>query len=286
MMSIGVLTAHVGNPATVGLIQAATGHNVSWSEWFKVGGPPAFVLSALSVVVISLMWKPETSRVEGARDYIAGELARLGPIKKTEWYTLAVFMATLVLWATEPPMLSTIVVGIIAVILLLLPGLGVLNWKEAQEKVPWNVFMVYGAGLSMGTALTTSGAAKWLATTMFGPITQLSIPVQMIILLWFITILQVFFTGGGPKTNALTPIILAHAGAIGANQASFGLILGMNMNHQYLLPVSNMPNAVAMGTDFISTRELIRTGAVMSVLGAAFMSVMVLTYWSWLGMVG
>lgn len=41
-----------------------------------------------------------------------------------------------------------------------------------------------------------------------------------------------------------------------------------------------------MGTDFISTRELIRTGAVMSVLGAAFMSVMVLTYWSWLGMVG
>ncbi|MDK9321877.1 DASS family sodium-coupled anion symporter [Propionibacterium freudenreichii] len=286
MMSIGVLTAHVGNPATVGLIQAATGHNVSWSEWFKVGGPPAFVLSALSVVVISLMWKPETSRVEGARDYIAGELARLGPIKKTEWYTLAVFMATLVLWATEPPMLSTIVVGIIAVILLLLPGLGVLNWKEAQEKVPWNVFMVYGAGLSMGTALTTSGAAKWLATTMFGPITQLSIPVQMIILLWFITILQVFFTGGGPKTNALTPIILAHAGAIGANQASFGLILGMNMNHQYLLPVSNMPNAVAMGTDFINTRELIRTGAVMSVLGAAFMSVMVLTYWSWLGMVG
>ena len=223
------------------------------------GRPPAFVLSALSVVVISLMWKPETSRVEGARDYIAGELARLGPIKKTEWYTLAVFMATLVLWATEPPMLSTIVVGIIAVILLLLPGLGVLNWKEAQEKVPWNVFMVYGAGLSMGTALTTSGAAKWLATTMFGPITQLSIPVQMIILLWFITILQVFFTGGGPKTNALTPIILAHAGAIGANQASFGLILGMNMNHQYLLPVSNMPNAVAMGTDFINTRELIRT---------------------------
>ncbi len=286
MMSIGVLTAHVGNPATVGLISAATGHTVSWSEWFMVGGPPAFVLSALSVVVISLMWKPEITKVGGAKEYIASELERLGPIKKTEWYTLGVFVLTLVLWATEPPKMSTIVVGIVAVILLLLPGIGVLSWPEAQKKVPWNVFMVYGAGLSMGTALTTSGAAGWLAKTMFGPITGLSVPVQMIILLWFITALQVFFTGGGPKTNALTPIILAHAGLINANAANFGLILGMNMNHQYLLPVSNMPNAVAMGTDFITSRELIKTGAVMSILGAAFMSLMVVTYWSWLGLVG
>jgi di/tricarboxylate transporter len=56
------------------------------------------------------------------------------------------------------------------------------------------------------------------------------------------------------------------------------------MPNQYLLPVSNMPNAVAMGTGHISTGELVKTGAVMAVLTAAFMSLMVFTYWKWLGL--
>jgi solute carrier family 13 (sodium-dependent dicarboxylate transporter), member 2/3/5 len=52
-----------------------------------------------------------------------------------------------------------------------------------------------------------------------------------------------------------------------------------------LLPVSNMPNAVAMGTGHITTGELVKTGAVMAVLTAGFMSLMVFTYWKWLGLV-
>ena len=177
------------------------------------------------------------------------------------------------------------VVGLLSVIFLMLPDIGVMTWKEAQPKVPWDVFVLYGAGLSMGTALTTSGAAEWLAGTLFSPLDNLSIPLQMIIMIWAVTLLQVFFTGGGPKTTALTPIVIAHAVSIGADPRAFALVLGMNMHHQYLLPVSNMPNAVAMGTGEITSRELNKTGAVMSVLAAAFMSLMVVTYWSWIGLV-
>ena len=136
----------------------------------------------------------------------------------------------------------------------------------------------------MGTALVSSGAAKWLASTMFQPIMGMTLPVQMIIILWVATALQVFFTGGGPKTTALTPIIIAHAVTIGADPLAFALILGITMPNQYLLPVSNMPNAVAMGTGHISIGELVKTGAVMAVLTAAFMSLMVFTYWKWLGL--
>ena len=175
------------------------------------------------------------------------------------------------------------IVGLVAVILLLWPKVGLMDWKEAQQKVPWNVFVLYGAGLSMGTALVSSGAAKWLAGVMFGPIALYPHTMQIIMLIWIITVLQVFFTGGGPKTTALTPIIIAHAVTIGADPMVFALILGMNMQHQYLLPVSNMPNAVAMGTGFITSKELMRTGLVMSILGAAFMSIMVFTYWQWIG---
>jgi len=87
-----------------------------------------------------------------------------------------------------------------------------------------------------------------------------------------------------PSITARTPIIIAHAVAIGADPMAFALILGMNMQHQYLLPVTNMPNAVAIGSGHITSREMMKTGAVMSVLAAAYMTVMALTYWTWMGL--
>lgn len=286
MMSIGILTAHVGNPITVGLLEIATKQTISWAEWFKIGAPPAFILAAISVFILQKMWAPEIKTLGQGQDYVRNELAALGSLTSREKYTMLVFFLTLVLWATDSlHKINVVLVGMVAVILLLWPGSGVMGWKEAQQKVPWNIFVLYGAGLSMGTALVSSGAAKWLAGTMLGPISTMAHSSQMILLIWIATALQIFFTGGGPKTTALTPIVIAHAVAIGADPLPFALLLGMNMQHQYLLPVSNMPNAVAIGTGHLTSGELIKTGAVMSILAAAFMSVMVLTYWKWLGVV-
>ncbi|MDU4960524.1 MAG: DASS family sodium-coupled anion symporter [Sporomusaceae bacterium] len=286
MMSIGVLTAHVGNPITVGLIEAATNKTISWSEWFRIGGPPAFLMAFLSVYLLRAMWPPEIKNLGQGHVYIQRELAALGRLSRGEVYTLIVFVLTLLLWATDAMhKINVVIVGMLSIILLMWPGKGIMNWKEASAKVPWNVFILYGAGLSMGAALAGSGAAKWIAGTLLAPIAGMSHSLQMILLIWIVTALQIFFTGGGPKTTALTPIIIAHAAAINADPMIFALILGMNMQHQYLLPVSNMPNAVAMGTGHITAGELMKTGAVMSLFAAVFMSIVVLTYWNWLGLV-
>ncbi len=286
MMSIGVLTAHVGNPITVGLIEAAAKKTISWSEWFRIGGPPAFIMAAISVYLLRLLWPPEIKSLGEGQAYIQRELAALGKLRRHEIYTMVVFILTLILWATDSMHKTPVItIGLLSIILLLWPGTGIMNWKEASSKVPWNVFVLYGAGLSMGGALVSSGAAKWLAATMLGPIASMTHSMQMILLIWIATALQIFFTGGGPKTTALTPIVIAHAVTINADPMIFALILGMNMQHQYLLPVSNMPNAVAMGTGHITANELMKTGALMSIFAAAFMSIMVLTYWNWLGLV-
>jgi anion transporter len=283
-MSIGVLTAHVGNPITAGLIQQATKQTISWAQWLVIGGPPAFILGFLSVFLLKILWPPEISNLGEGQNYVTEELAKLGKVSSLERYTMMVFLLTLVLWATDSfHKIPVIIVGILSVIFLLWPGIGVMNWKEAQSKVPWNVFILYGSGLSMGTALATSGAAKWLAGTFLKPVAAMDQTIQIIILIWLITALQVLFTGGGPKTTALTPVVIAHAVAIGANPLVFALVLGMNMHHQYLLPVSNMPNAVICGTPHIKSSELMRTGAVMSVFAAVFFSIVVFTYWQWIG---
>ncbi len=69
MMSIGILTAHVGNPITVGLIQTATKKTISWSEWFRAGGIPAFSLAFISIFFIKAMWPPEIKSLGNGQEY-------------------------------------------------------------------------------------------------------------------------------------------------------------------------------------------------------------------------
>jgi anion transporter len=288
MFCIGILTSHAANPITAGFLEKA-GMPVSWAEWFVIGGPPAIVCGLLAVPLLRWMWPSEVTDITAGQAYVKGELDKLGKLSAIEIYTAIVFLATLALWATDKLHgINSTLVAIMTVIAIIAPGpQQVMTWKEAEKKVPWNIFIVYGAGLSMGAILMETGAAKWIAETFFYGFTNFDLKLQVIIFIWLMLALQVLFTGAGPKTTALTPVIIAYAVVTGIADdmiKPFVLLVGMNMLHQYLLPVSNLPNIIGLATEEITAKELIKTGAVMSIFGAAFMSVMVYTYWTWLGL--
>src|SRR6185312_4215639 len=50
-----------------------------------------------------------------------------------------------------------------AVALMFLPGIGIMTWKEAQPKIPWGTVVLFGVGISLGTALLQTKGAVWLA---------------------------------------------------------------------------------------------------------------------------
>ena len=55
--------------------------------------------------------------------------------------------------------------------LLFLPGVGVMTWKEAQPRIPWGTVVLFGVGISLGTALLQTKAAHGWPTwwwTAFG----------------------------------------------------------------------------------------------------------------------
>lgn len=287
MFCIGILTSHAANPITAGFLEQA-GMPVTWAEWFKIGGPPAIACGLLAVPLLRWMWPPEIKDISQGQTYVRDEIAKLGKISGIEIYTMIIFLLTLSLWATDKLHgLNSTLVAMLTVIAIIAPGpQQIMTWKEAEKKVPWNIFIVYGAGLSMGAILMQTGAAKWIAETFFYGFTALDLKLQVVIFIWFMLMLQVLFTGAGPKTTALTPVIIAYAvgaSAIGEPRI-FVLLVGMNMLHQYLLPVSNLPNIIGLATEEITASELIKTGAVMSLFGAIFMSIMVYTYWTWLGL--
>ena len=60
---------------------------------------------------------------------------------------------------TSTPSSTTIA----AVALMFLPGIGIMTWKEAQPKIPWGTIVLFGIGISLGTALLQTKGAVWLA---------------------------------------------------------------------------------------------------------------------------
>ncbi len=286
MFCVGILTSHAANPITASLLEKATNQMVSWGQWFKIGFPPAVVCGLLAVPVLRWMWPVDIKDISAGQAYVRDELDKLGPMTKIETYTLIVFLLTLLLWATDVyHKINSTLVAMMACIAMIAPGpQQIMTWKEAEKKVPWNIFIVYGAGLSMGSALVGTGAAKWVANTFFYGLAGIDMKLQVVIFIWLMLTLQVLFTGAGPKTTAFTPVIIAYAMFAGLNPTPFVILVGMNMLHQYLLPVSNLPNIIGLATEEITPNELIKTGAVMSLMGAGFMTIMVYTYWTWIGM--
>ena len=46
---------------------------------------------------------------------------------------------------------------------MFLPGIGIMTWKEAQPRIPWGTVVLFGIGISLGTALLQTKGAVWLA---------------------------------------------------------------------------------------------------------------------------
>ena len=293
MYCMGIMTSHAANPISLSILKSATGIEVSWMEWFKIGMPPALIMGLIATYIIIKMFPPDIEDISAGRDVMNKQLADMGKMSSKEIYALVVFLATLLLWATDKLHgLNATLVAMLAVSAMIAPvPTQVMTWKQAEKKVPWNVFIVYGAGLSMGSLLVKTGAAAWLASTFFHPLLALDVKLQVVIFIWLMLLLQVLFTGAGPKTTALTPVVIAHAIAVAALPANAGMqvtafvvLVAMNMLHQYLLPVSNLPNIIGLATEEITASELIKVGAVMSLFGALFSTIMVYTYWSWIGL--
>lgn len=293
MYCVGIMTANAANPITVSLVQAATGYQVTWAEWFRIGFPPALLMGLGSTYIVYKMFSPDVEDIAAGQGEIARTLKEMGPMSFKEKYALVVFLLTIGLWATDGLTgLNSTLTAMMAVAAMILPGpQQILNWKETEKRITWKVFIVYGAGLSMGSILVSSGAAKWLAATFFSPMLALDVRLQAVIFIWLITGMQVLFTGAGPKTTALTPVVIAHATAVaalpshaGMQVTMFAILVGANMLHQYLLPVTNLPNMIATATEEVTGGEIIKVGAVMTIYSALFATVSIYTYWTWIGM--
>jgi len=186
-----------------------------------------------------------------------------------------VFSMTAMLWMTRPllenyiPHLSDTGIAILAaVILFLLPvdfkkGVFVLRWEDAK-KLPWEVLILFGGGLSLAAAITSTGLAEWIGMSLSGlnwlPIIILIMSSLLVII--FLTEI----TSNTATAAAFLPILASVAIAMGQDPLLLVIPATVGASCAFMLPVATPPNAIVYGSGLISIPQMARAGFVFNIL--------------------
>ena len=291
--NVGIKTAAAQNMVAVGFIEKQFQTTITWAEWFIAGAPFSAIMSVALYFIMTRMMKPEMSEIAGGRATIRAQLESIGPTTTREWKLLAIVLSLLAFWATEKVLhnFDTSSTTIAAIALMLVPRLGVMDWKESQRGFPWGTVVLFAVGISVGTALLRTHAAGWLAGLIVEHLglQQASAFAILMLLSLFLIVIHLGFASATALASTMIPIIISVLTAVqtpGINVVGMTMLLQFVVSFGFILPVNAPQNMIAYGTDTFDAKDFIRTGLVITLAATVLLVIFSLTYWPWMGYMG
>lgn len=289
--NIGIMTAAAQNMLMLGFLQKALNASPSWGEWLMAGAPYAIAMSVVLFVVVRRLMPPEKEHIEGGKEAVRKALTDMGAMTGPEWRVLVTVLTLVGFWVTEKKLhdIDTTTITIIGLAYLLLPKIGVMTWPQVQKQVPWGTIIVFGVGISLGTALLDTKAATWLADFVvkglhleslgsFGVFAGLAL---------FLILIHIGFASATSLTSALIPILIAVLQRLGGdiNVMGMTMLLGFVVSFGFILPINAPQNMVCLGTETFTSKQFTKIGIWLTVIGYLLVLAFALTWWKFLGYV-
>lgn len=283
--SIGGLATLIGSPPNAlfaGVMADQYGLHIGFGEYMLVGVPIVLIGLPLTWLVLT-RWIYPTSRVDipGASDRIQREWRSLGAMTRGEKTVGIIFGATAIAWIIRPliervlPGLSDAGIAILAAMVLFVTPVNLrrrefaLSWESARE-LPWEILVLFGGGLSLASAITTTKLADWIGSNL----TVLEgLPVAVAVLVVTTTIIFLTeLTSNTATAAAFIPIVAALAVAVGAPPVLLATPAALAASCAFMLPVATPPNAVVFAGGYVTVPQMARAGIVLNFLFIAIIA--------------
>lgn len=285
-ISAGILTATIPNPVTVDFIYKASGHMISYADWFVYGFPPALVMTFFTWWLIGKIFRSEMDEIPGGQEFILGKLQGMGKISGDEWKTCFVFLLVVVLWMTSGfTQIDTTIVALIGVCLLFI--LGVINWADAAKTTAFQFMLVMGGGFVIGDLLLSTGAAQWAAKTLFSALnlSGSSTLVILIVVMLIVQYLHIPFMGTTKMATMMMPMIISFAMAAGLDPVVLAMPAGMLIaGYPLFLFYNTISSLLVFGTNELKMSDFPKVGIPVCTLSVVLYAILAMTYWRWLGL--
>lgn len=272
--SLGGVGSPLGTPPNVifmGIYEEVTGREFSFLSWMKIGLP--IVLVTLPIMALWL--------TRGIHLTKSLEAPVVGEWRPEEVRTLVVFGIAILLWVTrnEPfggwsGMLgvedagdSTVALGAVVLMFLVPDGKGgrLLDWQTA-ESIPWGMLLLFAGGIAIAKGFTASGLSDMMGQGL-NFLTAMPLWLMLVLLCLSVTFLTEI-TSNTATATLLMPILAVVATSAGFDPMVLMIPAAMCASCAFMLPVATAPNAIAYGTGKVRIQEMVREGAVLSVLAS------------------
>ena len=177
--------------------------DISFVDWMKVGVPLSAVMLPCSWFILTkLIFKVNFETSSETRELLSSMKEELGKLEGPELKVLIVFFITAMAWMFRTVLdnysllsgLSDAGIAMISALFLFLLPSGnkekkgaLLEWKDAQENVPWGLLVLFGGGLSLANAVQTTGLAVWIGNLIPQGISLALIVILVVAMIIFLT---------------------------------------------------------------------------------------------------
>ncbi len=285
---MGTMISTPPNLVVVGAMKELVGETVSFAQFMALGMPIVILLVPLCWFILSFIcFRSKADLGSGARGMLEQRLAALGPIRGGEARVLIIFGLTAFAWFfRETKQLGGIRIPGLVEIVPMLTDTGIalgaamalfivngkttdgqrrplMTWQEAR-RIPWDILLFFGAGLSIATAIEKHGVTDWLTGQLSG---LAGVPPIVIYLgLAVVVVILSELASNTAVAAMMMPITVALARSLDQPPLVLMMVAGFAASVGFMLPMATPPNAIVFGSGQVSVRNMAKAGFLLDVV--------------------
>ena len=165
-----------------------------------------------------------------------------------------------------------------AIILFLIPskkaaGQSLMTWQDAG-KLPWDIILLFGGGLSLAKGFDKSGLAEWIAIKL-----NVLSAVPFLALLFALSILVLLlteFASNVATVSMMLPVLASLAQSLNVHPYVLMISATCVASAGFMMPMGTAANALVFATGKLKMIDMIRAGFWLDVI-----SVILFTLWAY-----
>lgn len=286
---VGGLASPLGgamNLVTVDYIQQITGKEYMYISWVIRFLPIMIVLVASNIFMLLIGCKKD-EELGGSKDYFKEQYRALPKMTKEEALSLTLFLvATVLSFARQlyqdylpglKPAYVFIICAVLAFFITKKDGTRLMQWKNTQKKIVWDLLYVFAGGLALGTLINGSGAAKAIGDMVVSA--NLKEGYLLVFVIVALTVILSDVTSNTATAAVAMPIVIGIVQGMGANPIPYIYIASIGVNLSYMLPTSIRAIPVGYG---LEPQYMLKKGVPITIVVIILMSLtgyLLLKFW-------
>ena len=284
--SIGGFATIYGTPPNLILLSNIEEYfnlSIDFFSWFIMAFPLSCILLFICWYYLVNFSFDLSSLSNVSKKTISSKLKELGKIKYEEKAVLLISIVFILGLLSKqfisefiPQIDDTIIAISIAIFLFLIKSSdgenNLIEWSDGV-KLPWGIILLFGGGLSIATAMKSSGLALWIGELAYN-IDSLDLILIVLIIVVIVNFLTEI-TSNLATVSMLLPILASISISLGIHPYIIMVSATIAASCAFMLPVATPPNAVVFGSGYLKMTDMVKTGLVMNVISIVIVSLYV-----------